>query len=190
MSRALGLLLALAACACKSTSVEPIVIDLSRSAPSPTPSSQPLPTLTPTPLREVPAAPSPVAAAPSRVMAAQAEAAAQASGETAEAVVQRQLAAYNRRDLEEFVSGYSEDAIVFDPPDRIRDAGIEAIRRACSKAFADGPNARSAVSQRFVQGNFVIDRESVSGLPGGETRSAVVIYEVRDGKIRRVWILR
>jgi hypothetical protein len=109
---------------------------------------------------------------------------------TPEAVVEMQLAAYNRRDVEGFVAHYADDAIVYDPPDRIRDAGIGAIRRTYAKAFADAPGARATISQRLVQGSFVIDQEKISGLPAGEIRALVVIYEVRGAKIARVWILK
>jgi len=109
---------------------------------------------------------------------------------TPEAVVETQLAAYNRRDVEGFAAAYAPDAVVYDPPEQIRAAGMESIRRIYGKAFAEAPSARATISHRLIQGNFVVDQESVSGLPGGRSAAAVVIYEVRDGKIRRVWILR
>jgi len=43
---------------------------------------------------------------------------------------------------------------------------------------------------RIVLGNFVIDREKVTGLPDNQVINAVVIYEVQQGLIQRVWFLK
>jgi len=92
--------------------------------------------------------------------------------------------------LASYTVTYAPDAVVYDPPEQIHAAGMESIRRMYGEAFAQAPSAQATISHRLIQGSFVVDQESVSGLPGGRSASAVVIYEVRDGKIRRVWILR
>jgi hypothetical protein len=183
-----ALLAALAAGACQTGSFQPIEIDVSKrtATPSSAPETTPTPRITAPALQLTVSAPRPEAtplpaptAAPPAALAG-----------TPEAVVEAQLAAYNRRDVEEFAAAYAPDAVVYDPPEQIRAAGMESIRRIYAKSFAEAPSARATISQRIIQGNFVIDHESVSGLPGGRSASAVVIYEVRDGKIRRAWVLR
>jgi len=180
-------LVALAFGACQ-TSFQPIEIDLSKRTPTPSSASETPPTpgsAAPAPEPTVSAPrlaatpwPTPTAAAPAAIAA------------TPEAVVEAQLAAYNRRDAEGFAAAYAPDAVVYDPPEQIRAAGMESIRRTYRKSFAEAPSARVTISRRLTQGNFVVDQESLSGLPGGGSASAIVIYEVRDGKIHRVWILR
>jgi hypothetical protein len=41
-----------------------------------------------------------------------------------------------------------------------------------------------------VLGRFVIDHERIAGYADGNEAEAVVIYEVADGLIARVWVLR
>jgi hypothetical protein len=38
-----------------------------------------------------------------------------------------------------------------------------------------------------VPGAFVVDHERVTGIPDGKSIEAIGIYEVRNGKIERVW---
>ena len=197
-----ALLAALAVGACQTGSFQPIEIDLSKrtTTASSSPETTPTPRIAaPTPEPTVSArraaatatpVPAPTASMPAAPAALVAPVAAVAVAETPESVVEAQVAAYNRRDLEGFAAAYAPDAVVYDPPEQIRAAGMESIRRIYAKAFAEIPSARATISQRLIQGNFVVDQESVSGLPGGRSASVVVIYEVRDGKIRRAWVLR
>jgi hypothetical protein len=185
------LLVALAVGACHTGSFQPIEIDVSNrtATPSSAPETTPTPRIaTPSPEPTV-SAPRPEAT-PLPAPTATIPAAPAAIARTPEAIVEAQLAAYNRRDLEGFAAAYAPDAVVYDPPEQIHAAGMESIRRIYGRAFADAPSARATISHRLIQGNFVVDQQSVSGLPGGRSASVVVIYEVRDGKIRRVWILR
>jgi hypothetical protein len=186
-----ALLAALAVGSCHTGSFQPIEIDLSNRTPTPSIASE----TTPTPGRATSAPDPPVSAprppaTPSPTPTAAMPVAPVAIAGTPEAVVEAQLAAYNRRDVEAFAAAYAPDAVVYDPPEQIRAAGMESIRRIYGKSFAEAPSARATISHRLIQGNFVVDQESVSGLPGGGSASAVVIYEVRDGKIHRAWVLR
>ena len=47
---------------------------------------------------------------------------------------------------------------------------------------------RIVVQPRIVEGQFVIDQEHITGLPGGPIQ-ATWMYLVRDGLIRRAWAL-
>ncbi len=189
-----ALLAALAVGACQTGSFQPIEIDVSKrtATPSSAPETTPTPRIVaPAPQATV-SAPRPEATplpAPTAAMPV-APVAIAGTPRTPESVVEAQLAAYNRRDLEAFAAAYAPDAVVYDPPEQIHAAGMESIRRMYGEAFAQAPSAQATISHRLIQGSFVVDQESVSGLPGGRSASAVVIYEVRDGKIRRVWILR
>lgn len=174
------LLLAFAWLSCQSVGdIDPIVIDLSAArtptaipaastATPPAPTSLPAPT--PTPAARVAASSPPASRSP-------------------EAVAQKRIDAYNKRDLEPLVSLYASDARIFDPPDRVRDAGLEEIRQTYSRRFSSPDWSRIETVNRMTEGNFVVERENESG-PGGRSQSAIVISEIREGRIVRVWILR
>ncbi len=101
--------------------------------------------------------------------------------------VQRQLDAYNARDLARFVAEYAEDIEVFRPP-----APEPVIRgkRALAQHYAarrfNLPALHARLVARMVSGSVVVDQEQISGLPEGPL-AAVAVYRVEDGLIRAVW---
>ncbi|MGE5098685.1 MAG: nuclear transport factor 2 family protein [Deltaproteobacteria bacterium] len=101
--------------------------------------------------------------------------------------VQRQLDAYNARDLEKFVVEYADDVRVFRPP------GIEPIlsgKAAFAAHYAANrfnlPELHAEVLNRMVCGNKVIDDERITGLEA-QPVEAIAVYEIADGRIRTVW---
>jgi hypothetical protein len=104
-------------------------------------------------------------------------------------VVQRQLNAYNARDLDAFLATYHPDARLYGFPNRLEVDGRAAMRSDYERLFAETPALHAEVPQRIVMGNHVIDEEVVTGLPGGRTVRATAIYEVRDGLIANVWFI-
>jgi hypothetical protein len=107
-----------------------------------------------------------------------------------ERVVQAQLEAYNRHDIDAFVATYAADVRGYRYPDQQTFAGLDSLRTGYAQFFAGAPNVRATVLARIVQGRFVIDHEELTGLPNGRTQRAVAIYEVRDGRIATVRFLR
>lgn len=104
-----------------------------------------------------------------------------------EAPVQRQLEAYNARDLARFVAEYAEDVEVFRPPSTEPSlVGKAALAEHYAKNRFNLPKLHAELVSRMVLGNKVIDHERISGLGDGVMEAAAV-YEVRDGLIRRVW---
>ncbi|HSP95485.1 MAG TPA: nuclear transport factor 2 family protein [Thermoanaerobaculia bacterium] len=112
-----------------------------------------------------------------------------AAARVPESVAQSRIEAYNRRDIEALVGLYAPDARLYEPPDRLRDSGIEQIRQTFVRRFASAPGAKITVTQRMTQGNFVVDREVETG-GTGQPESALVISEIREAKIVRVWTLK
>ncbi len=107
---------------------------------------------------------------------------------TPEAVVERQFAAYQARDLEAFVSTYAPDAVVTKLGDAAPLAvGHEQLREVYGRLFAGNPGLRCELVDRFVKGDIVVDREKVSGLVGSPDFEGLVIYQVRHGLIVRAW---
>jgi hypothetical protein len=101
--------------------------------------------------------------------------------------VQRQLEAYNARNLERFVAEYSEDIRVFRPP---APEPVLVGKPAFAKHYAENrftlPNLHAEVVNRMVSGNTVVDHERITGLQPG-VLEAIAVYQVSDGLIRAVW---
>jgi hypothetical protein len=114
--------------------------------------------------------------------------AAQASASSPESVVDAQLAAYNKRDLEAFLSFYAEDAVLAKHPDQITQTGKAEMRTRYQRNFSN-PNVRAEVIKRVTFERFVVDHERVTAPPAKGELEAVAVYEVKDGKIARVTFL-
>jgi len=110
------------------------------------------------------------------------------SHEDPEAVVQRQLEAYNARDLEALLAVYAEDAQIFEHPAKLVGSGAAALRERFGARFKE-PNLHATLRHRMVLGNTVVDHELVTRtFPEGQgTIELVMIYEVQEGRIAKVW---
>ena len=107
-----------------------------------------------------------------------------------EYVVQRQVEAYNARDIDAFLSFYAEDVkIARLPLGEVSYDGREAMRPRYSRLFEKNPELNCTIVNRTVHGNWVVDQEFVSGVKDRPRIRAVAIYEVRDGLIQNVWFL-
>jgi len=105
-----------------------------------------------------------------------------------EKVVQEQVEAYNRHDIEAFLKTYSPDIKLYEFPDKESASGLEAMRERYGKLFKREPDLKVKIAKRIVQGDCVIDQEELSG--GGRQWTAVAIYRVKGDKITAVWFLR
>jgi uncharacterized protein (TIGR02246 family) len=105
-------------------------------------------------------------------------------------IVQRQLEAYKRRDLEGFLSFYADDARIVDYPDQVLASGKDAMREFYRKLFEPAPQLDASIQHRIAMDRFVIDQERITGLAEGKTIEGVAIYEVKDGRIVRLTFLR
>ena len=105
-----------------------------------------------------------------------------------EVVVQRQLEAYNARDLTALLEIYASDACLWEHPSRLIAQGTDALRERFAARFAE-PNLHAHLRQRMVMGNFVVDHETVSRTfpEGPGTLELIMLYEVRDGRIAQAW---
>jgi hypothetical protein len=104
-----------------------------------------------------------------------------------DAPVQRQLEAYNDRDLARFVAEYSDNVRVFRPP---ATEPVISGKAALSAHYAANrfnlPTLRAELVGRMVLGNKVIDHERITGVGDGIVEVAAV-YEVLGNRIQTVW---
>lgn len=104
-----------------------------------------------------------------------------------EKVVQEQLEAYNRHDVDAFLKTYSAEIKLYDFPGKEISSGLDAMRKTYGRLFERVPDLKAKIAKRIVQGDYVIDHEEVSG--GGRESKAVAIYRVKNEKITAVWFL-
>jgi imidazolonepropionase-like amidohydrolase len=108
--------------------------------------------------------------------------------ETPLALVQRQLNAYNARNLEAFLEPYAEDVEVYMFPDKLQYKGKEEMRKQYA-FFKNVPDLHCEIKERIIQGNTIIDKESVLGV-GAKPVEATAIYQVENNKIKKVYFLQ
>ncbi|HEU4373111.1 MAG TPA: nuclear transport factor 2 family protein [Telluria sp.] len=104
---------------------------------------------------------------------------------TPEDLIQRQLDAYNARDIDALLATYAPDARQYEHPGKLLATGAAEMRERMALRFQE-PNLHARLLQRVVMGNIVIDHEEVTRtFPEGTGRvDMVAIYEVVDGKIQ------
>lgn len=104
-------------------------------------------------------------------------------------VVDRQIQAYNARDIAAVCDLYALDAVLI----RLHDGtelcrGRDAVRSRYARFFADHAGAHCQLQARIAIGNFVIDQERVTGTARG-VLEGVAIYEVLHQRIQTVHFL-
>ena len=99
-------------------------------------------------------------------------------------VVQAQLDAYNRKDLDALLACYAADACLYAYPATLLVQGRDAIAERMRQRFAE-PDLHARLLQRVVVGELVIDDELVtrSFAQGRGTQRMTMLYRVRDGHI-------
>ena len=105
-----------------------------------------------------------------------------------EAIVQRNLDAYNARDIDAFMKDYADDVKLYAYPNTLQTEGKEAMRKNYASWFEQTKDLRAFIKKRIVIGNKVIDEEQVTA--NGQVFNAVAIYEVENGKITKVTFIQ
>ena len=101
--------------------------------------------------------------------------------------VQRQLDAYNARDLERFMAEYAENVQIFRPPaTEPAMSGKAAMARHYAENRFVLPNLHATVVNRMVVGNTVVDHEQIVGIQD-EMVEAIAVYRVEEGLIQTAW---
>uniref|UniRef100_A0A383V6R6 SnoaL-like domain-containing protein n=1 Tax=Tetradesmus obliquus TaxID=3088 RepID=A0A383V6R6_TETOB len=103
----------------------------------------------------------------------------------AEVVVQRQLEAYNARDLEAFMDLLSEQCVATDAvTGAVLGAGKAELRKRYESRFQT--EVHSELLGRLCLGNVVVDREIITGLPDAGVADCLATYHCSGGKIQKM----
>jgi hypothetical protein len=94
----------------------------------------------------------------------------------AERVVQMQADAYNRHDLEAFVALHAPDVRFYRYPDSLVFEGHAGLRERFGRLFATAPQVHATIDARMVHGDFVVWKETATGLPGGKTGTQIFVW--------------
>lgn len=108
--------------------------------------------------------------------------------ESPEGIVQRQLNAYNARNIDAFMDTYTDDVELYEYPAKLLSKGKDTMRSSYESMFKNIPNLYCEIVNRIVNGNTIIDKEKVRFKTG--FIEAVAIYEVANGKIKKVTFIQ
>ncbi|MEO1010698.1 MAG: nuclear transport factor 2 family protein [Bacteroidota bacterium] len=101
--------------------------------------------------------------------------------ESAKAIINCQIDAFNSGDLESFVSCFTTNVVVREFPNDTLYVGAERMKANYGPYMKNTPDTRVRVVKRMIIGNTVIDEEIATD--NSQKTSQAAIYEIRNGKI-------
>jgi hypothetical protein len=105
--------------------------------------------------------------------------------------VERQIELFNAHDLENFLALFADDVEVSEiPAGATAPTGKARLRELYAARFKANPDLHASAEAQLVSGEFVVQKEKIKGRAGKEPLVAVTIYQVKAGKIVRMWSLR
>lgn len=104
------------------------------------------------------------------------------------AIVQKQLDAYNSKDVNAFMAAFSKDIKLYNYPNELLSEGQDQMRKDYISWFQRTPDLKASVNKRIVIGSKVIDEEQITA--NGKVFNTVAIYEVENGLITKVTFMQ
>jgi imidazolonepropionase-like amidohydrolase len=108
--------------------------------------------------------------------------------ETPTELVQRQLNAYNFKNIDAFLDTYADDVEVYNYPNSLQYIGKEQMRKIYATMFDTTPNLHCELVGRITQGTIIIDKEKVQY--GNRYIEATAMYHIENGKIKKVYFIK
>lgn len=110
-------------------------------------------------------------------------------------IVDQQLDAYNRQDIDAFVATYHQDVEIYDFPNQLKYVGRDNLKENYQGMFERLKCLNATSKKRIVLNNTVIDHElaemcTIDSDKVDRTIEVIAIYEVEDGLIKRVMFQR
>lgn len=112
------------------------------------------------------------------------------TGNEAAALAQKQLDAYNLKDLDAFLAVYSDSVKVYNHPDKLILQGKDEMRKRYTNRFSNSPDLHCTLTNRMVLGNVVIDQEYVIFDKNKPAAEVMALYKMAHGKIQEVYFIR
>ena len=108
-----------------------------------------------------------------------------------ETIVQKQVEAYNSRDINEFIGCHDLGIKLYNFGESTPYAiGRTKLKEIYGDVFDTSPNLNTKIIKRIVMGNTVIDHEIVTGRKGADLSEIIAIYEVEDDLIVKAYFKR
>lgn len=105
------------------------------------------------------------------------------------ALIEKQLEAYNNRDIEAFLEPFSDNIKGYNYPDQLIFEGKEKMREGYAQLFEAFPNLHCKTISRTVFKDIVIDKELLTGIKVMDENVVqywVAIYKIESNKISEV----
>ena len=108
---------------------------------------------------------------------------------TAEEVVQKQFKAYNARNLDTFLSCFSDDVVVYLFPDQLLYNGKAELKKSYSNFFTNTPDLYCELVDRNVNGNKVKDEVMITRVKKTKPMKTTIMYVVEEGLITKMYFI-
>lgn len=105
-------------------------------------------------------------------------------------VAQKQLDAYNQKNLEAFLQPYSDSVKIFNFPKQLLYQGKEQMRVVYGNMFKKTPDLHCTLINRTNLGNIVVDKEYVVFDKQKPAVEVIAIYKINNEKITEVYFIR
>jgi hypothetical protein len=108
----------------------------------------------------------------------------------------KQLHAYNNKDIDEFLRPFSDSVKVREYPNTMLYVGKSEMRKRYEKLFAIHPKLKCEIANRIVFGNKVIDLEKLTGFdksggfPDNWVMDVLVVYTITNDLISEVCFVK
>jgi hypothetical protein len=111
---------------------------------------------------------------------------------TIEQIVEKQMRAYDERDIDSMMAVFCKEIKVVDfSNNKIIIEGINDCRKMYVELFSNSPNLRAEIVNTITFDNKVIVQEYIHGRNGSSEKiEQVVIFEINDEKINRINMIR
>jgi hypothetical protein len=105
-------------------------------------------------------------------------------------IIDELIEAYNRGDAGGFAGEFAENACIFEHPSKLAQEGRPGIFTYYKEVFEKFPFLKTELRYRAVIGSRVIDHELVRRSPESEAFEVIAVYEIENGKIARLDLIR
>jgi len=105
----------------------------------------------------------------------------------AEILIQKQLDAFNQRDVDAFMNTFAEKVKVYEFPNTLLYDSIEEMGSQYGRMFARTPDLNSKLLNRITLGETVIDHQKITINPNEDPIEVIIIYIIKNKKISEVF---